>query len=413
MKVCHALQLPDDMQKISRLLQGAARIWWRQHERSGSPKARSTSVETASTKSSDEAVELCGTELKERLQSSDSMYQLMFSAVMLHWFVHNDGSEDKRDLDFATWRSLTLQDDNKEVTETVLRSIHSLICRQFISEFAIAISGKPSVRQKVHGGDEGGGRGIGDEHARKGGAAVEQSSLSQFSSDGVTGWVRIVGGGFFRLSDKATQAEQGHRHESSIFSEVSAASHQSQGLHCLRNEGARKVQPTQSETDEAMGCRGDGLAWLSIFYNILFFSTSQRAGAPYAFLQLPQVRLTSIKRETQIITLTGKQPESSSKIEIFGSSPLGPPANASSSPATESAGSPGTVTTPATAAGNSPSKTTPVNVVLLLPDGRWQELKLPLIELQLQSETELDAWIGHFSKGEATSSTSDIWLEVM
>merc|ERR1719424_545206 len=32
-RVFHMLQLPDDLQKINRLVHGVARIWWRQHER--------------------------------------------------------------------------------------------------------------------------------------------------------------------------------------------------------------------------------------------------------------------------------------------------------------------------------------------------------------------------------------------
>merc|ERR1712060_204416 len=41
------------------------------------------------------------------------------------------------------------------------------------------------------------------------------------------------------------------------------------------------------------------------------------------------------------------------------------------------------------------SSTTPVNIVLLLPDGRWQELNLNKLELRAPTAAELGLWSTH------------------
>ncbi|CAE8633058.1 unnamed protein product, partial [Polarella glacialis] len=85
-QVFHMLQLPDDLQKINRLVHGVARIWWRQHERmvkdskdsSAMPPARASTLggaETGSKRQLHLSEELKGLELKQYLTSSDVLHQ--------------------------------------------------------------------------------------------------------------------------------------------------------------------------------------------------------------------------------------------------------------------------------------------------------------------------------------------------
>merc|ERR1712060_513224 len=54
------------------------------------------------------------------------------------------------------------------------------------------------------------------------------------------------------------------------------------------------------------------------------------------------------------------------------------------------------------------SSTTPVNIVLLLPDGRWQELNLNKLELRAPTAADLGLWSTHLiaaSQGQVARPT--------
>lgn len=350
-----------------------------------------------------------GTKLKGHLASSEILQQLMFSVVLLHWYVHCDGNGTRRHMDYTMWRSLTVEDASDAALDHVLRRIHGNVCKDFIPELEIAIAGRRGGREKVRSGpDEGGGRSLAEQSGDPEGTTQERQGPNLFSSAGVTGWACIVGGGFLRPSGRVGVQNVTYQHTTSIFSEITNATNRLQGPLSFHSEGGPRVHVTPSEREEASGFRGDGLAWLSVFHTILFFSISNRGSAPYAFLQMPQVCISSIKRENLIVTITGKPPSTDLTPRLAGSSP-----GQEASPGSSGPHSP-PVATPCDSPGAEPQRTVPLTIVLLLPDGRWQELKLPQLELQLQSAAELDLWITHFSKNdEGAQSASDIWLEVM
>lgn len=96
-QVFHLLQLPDDLQKIDRLVHGVARIWWRQHERMQKDVIAGSTQPCRRPHSADGTSpqlhlphELTGLELKQYLTGFEVLHQLMFSTVMLHWFMYRE-----------------------------------------------------------------------------------------------------------------------------------------------------------------------------------------------------------------------------------------------------------------------------------------------------------------------------------
>merc|ERR1719377_375460 len=84
--------------------------------------------------------ELVGLELKQYLTSSDVLHQLMFSTVLLHWYIHKDGTGQKREMDFSIWKRLNagIEAGSTDVPEHVQQRVHSIVSRSFIIELAVA-----------------------------------------------------------------------------------------------------------------------------------------------------------------------------------------------------------------------------------------------------------------------------------
>mmetsp|Transcript_73396 Transcript_73396/g.212607 ORF Transcript_73396/g.212607 Transcript_73396/m.212607 type:complete len:584 (+) Transcript_73396:137-1888(+) len=84
-KVFKHFTIPSEMQKIDRLIDGVAQIWWRQHE---SSKEKGSGPDDFDKPFEDEMVEVEGLTLMKHMGSHDNLHQLMFSAVMLHWNLY-------------------------------------------------------------------------------------------------------------------------------------------------------------------------------------------------------------------------------------------------------------------------------------------------------------------------------------
>lgn len=410
-QVFHLLQLPDDLQKINRLIHGVARIWWRQHERlqkeygsasaavrraQGGPQQKRFSEETG------------GLELKQCLNSSDSLHQLMFSTVMLHWFIYKDGMKPLRELPFDVWKRFNagLGIDGAELLDEVQRQIHALVSKAFVPELAVASStngdgtmnpitaavGVRSCEVASGGGpDAGGGHGPADELGSVARERPNTNLLGAFA--GAEGWAQIVGGGFPRPSGLTGSQTVSYQHMSSIFSE---STQNTSGLpkNPLAAAGDANMQsgrrggPTWPEVS-ALGKSKENNVWLSLCYTLLFFSSSPQIGAPYAFVELRRVCVASLDEQSRIATLVGVPDTEEADADLVA-------AGGAASPPLAAAGA-----SSPTARGDAEQPLgpppTPVVIVLLLPDGRWQEVNLPKLELRVDADADLQMWSSHLS----------------
>ncbi|CAE7535252.1 secG [Symbiodinium sp. CCMP2592] len=375
-QVFHMLQLPDDLQKINRLVHGVARIWWRQHERmqresSGAVAPRKPPAMENGALQLSLSQELNGLELKQYLSGSDVLHQLMFSTVMLHWYLYRDGpSGQKKDMDFDTWQRQNrgIETNGTNVPDHVQQQVYALVNKAFIPELAVA-----SAQKKPEGGpDEGGGPGE---------VAPERPTaplLAPFAA--AEGWAQIVGGGFPKPSGAAGVQTVTYSHVSSIFSEVTQGT---SGL--VRSPLAASTTDVSKRTPTGVEAvpgtrmvKRDDFAWLSVVYTLLFFAAHPQTGAPYAFIELRKVSISQMDEGNQELTLVGvADPEDPDADFVAG----GAAPSRRSRP-----GEPG-------------SGSAPVGIVLLLPDGRWQEMSMPKLDLRFPSAESLKMWSNQIMAG--------------
>lgn len=298
--------------------------------------------------------ELCGLELKQYLSGSDVLHQLMFSTVLLHWYLYRDGpNAAKKEMDFATWQRLNrgIETNGTNVPDHVQQQVYTLVNKAFIPELAVA-----SAQRKGEGGpDEGGGPGE---------IAAERPTaplLAPFAA--AEGWAQIVGGGFPKPSGAAGVQTVTYSHVSSIFSEVT---HGNSGI--VRSPLAAGTDLKKSEAPNRMAKRDD-FAWLSVVYTLLFFAAHPQMGAPYAFIELRRVCISHMDEGNQELALVGTlDPEEPDTADF-------------------------------TVARRDPNGVSPVGIVLMLPDGRWQELSMPKLDLRFPSAESLKMWANHIMAG--------------
>lgn len=397
-RVFHMLQLPDDLQKINRLVHGVARIWWRQHERMAKDQhgqaslsgARKPGAQGDAGQGGGQMEELVGLELKQYLTSSDVLHQLMFSTVLLHWYIHKDGSGQKREMEFPVWKKLNsgIEAGSTDVPEHVQQRVHSIVTKGFILELAVATANGRNRGDVGGGPDEGGGHGPGDDWAALVASERPRSPVLSASA-AIEGWTQIVGGGFPKPSGLTGVQTVTYRHMSNIFSEVTNSSgmlksplgfppgegpSSSAGLAGHNSYPAKSVgQPLEAGH---AGPRRDDFTWLSICYTLLFFSASPIVGSPYAFVELQRVTVASVAEDTRTLTLVGVADNEEHDADLAA-------AGGAAREASDTSGK-----------GGGPP---PVVIVLLLPDGRWQEINLPKLELRVPTASELEMWNAHLT----------------
>jgi len=367
-QVCQMLQLPDDLQKINRIVHGVARIWWRQHERMVKdlggqlvPPGGATRLRAHALAPVTEVDELRGLELKRQLASSDTMHQLMFSAILLHWYVYKDAFSPRREMAFSVWQKIHagIEPEASDVPEHVQFQVHAAVCNRFIKELAVAT---PSGRPQGGGPDEGGGHGPGDDPAEKPRSSVLHACAA------IEGWAQMAGGGFPKPTGLQGVQTVTYRHVTSIFSEATTSTGTMKSSSVLGSPGKRG---TTLEANPSAGPKRDDFAWLSLCFTLLFFAASPNAdAAPYAFVELQKVSVQSIQPELRILTIVGTPDPSEQEGAAERQEPVGPC--------------------------NEPvANAPPVVIVLLLPDGRWQELNIQKLELKFPSVPELNQWSSH------------------
>mmetsp|Transcript_99362 Transcript_99362/g.206976 ORF Transcript_99362/g.206976 Transcript_99362/m.206976 type:complete len:755 (-) Transcript_99362:277-2541(-) len=427
-QVFHMLQLPDDLQKINRLVHGVARIWWRQHERVQKDLASGFGTTRRLGQGHGPQLhfsdELVGLELKQYLTSSDALHQLMFSTVLLHWYVYRDGGSTRNDLPYQVWKKMNvgLEEGGGDVPDHIQQQIYAIVCRAFIPELSVApgqaaahdanaaavaaVAASRSGRgggggdvgglllaNRPYGGAESlrviGGPGdaaAGGSVSMFGPRAGHPSSSSTASTpplgvngkpcmltpfSAMEGWAQIVGGGFPRPTGLSGMQTVTYKHVSSIFSEVTHSTsslpfHGSQMMGAGEN-GNGSMHSVATGLPATTG-KLDDHAWLSLCCTLLFFSAPQM-GVPYAFLELKRALVSALDEESRVMTVVGA-PEAEDDLD--------------------SAAGPVAFPLPS-------GRTVPVSIVLLLPDGRWQEMSLPKLDLRLATSEDLQKWTMHLT----------------
>lgn len=357
--------------KINRLVHGIARIWWRHHEVLGKYASKEVlpGGNTILTKMHSKK-EFKGLGLKSHLSNAEVLQQLMFSSIMLHWYIHGDGTLSlKRELDFSAWKNLNRGIDvgGVDIPDCVQRPIFDKFRETFFPQLAVA-------SKSCGNGDAA--AGVADDHGVldecSADTASERSHSHAFlSSASIEGWTEIVGGVFPRPTGLAGVQKEAYKRTSNIFSEVtnSDAGASPFTLAGDNPSGTKVISPNMALQPQM---RKDDCAWLTLCCSLLFFSTSPLASTPYAFVELQQVGIANIDTVSHGFTLV----RASDKEEKAGgiATPLGV----------------STITTVEKAAPGSGQK--PMVIVLLLPDGRWQELSLPKLQLRMRSAAEMEKW---------------------
>jgi len=376
-KVFSLLQVPPDLQKVDRLVRDIARIWWRQHENleedekkhcvnhhaSNSVRAQQDFVEVdAAQHDKSDHTDLEGFELKQYLVSPEALYQLMFSVVMLHWNLYAPSTAKQKPdhrMSLPQWLELNkgLESDGSDVPSHVLRRTFHTVSRGFLPQLAIRGPG-PSD-------DKAEGKGV-------------------FPSASLEGWVRLIGHGF-PVPSAAGSLTYGHI--SSVFSETTpsgrdgASAHSTVPMgHAERSRGWRGVvaQPALTTLDDPLQKvelgTGVNKAWLSLCHNILFFSTSPKDEAPYAFVHLTKTFIQHVDRVDFMVIVAGR-PDDGNPWD----------ANGFDQNFRDDFGDDI----------HSAGLCCPVKLLFLLPDGRWQDFEIARLVLQLQDMESMDNWASH------------------
>lgn len=104
-------------------------------------------------------------------------------------------------------------------------------------------------------------------------------------------------------------------------------------------------------------------------------------GSPYAFIELQKVSIAAVSPESRVLTLVGAAEAEDGDADLAAAGGAGGAAGQAHDSATIAA-----------AAAVPNAGKIPIAIVLLLPDGRWQELSIPKIELRVPTSAELDMW---------------------
>lgn len=340
------MQIPPDFQKIDRLVHTVAQIWWRQHRKAESEKEQRNadcSDNDDAPSEPEETATLNSQTLRRHLSNQETLYQLMFSVVMLHRNIHGSiggsGDECEERVSMTKWLELNRGlGPPGSLLPQFLDSLYKIVSSTFIPQLAIR---DPPCSTRL--------------------ATRPEHSLVRFFAK-AEGWVTVPS--FSSATSAIAHAVEGTEIVG-LFSETVAGDRRS-GNRDVRG-AIRSPAPPPSIKVES----GPVPTWMSLCYTLLLFSSSCSLGdAPYAFVHLPQVRVEAGRRDPTKLSLVGNPDSVTSEEE--------PNKNGGFSKVERSA-----------------PRRPHVVVVFLLPDGRWQDFRLPRLDIQTKSEADFLEWKTH------------------
>lgn len=394
------LQLPEDLQKIDRLVRGLAHVWWRKHkaladgfgdnhlamgpqmaaapsplqilatDKQSHSRSRPMAVTVAVSVEAGELPELTGLDLRQYLAGSDALCQLMLSTVLLHWYVHSNGSGPGRPLPCDAWIALNrgIEVGGMDVPEHVQRRVYAAVCKGFRQELALAApsvearhrvapSGNsvpcmPAVPVVAAGRERGFALVAALESSSPGALRAAEAAVPEAGTPSrplsalsvcatAEGWVQLLGGAL-PCPEGSARGTCEHTASAGLMQGLAATATAGGGSGAVSLKGA-----AQGEVE--------GAVWASLCSIFLLFATSPGpdvSGAPYALTDARHIRVADVVGETRVITLQGL---------------------------------PGK--------GAVEKQEAPITFVVLLSDGRWQEVTLPKLELKVATTEELQAWV--------------------
>merc|ERR1711920_493936 len=111
---------------------------------------------------------------------------------------------------------------------------------------------------------------------------------------------------------------------------------------------------------------------MSLCQSVLFFSVGPGPGTPFAFIHLRTVQFTSIEPPKSLFSIDGGPCNSRSEIP-----------------------------------GDSEDRRIPLQLVFLLPDGRWQSYDVPKLVLEVCDHVQMEAWVLYLTELCSASSVME------
>mmetsp|Transcript_49971 Transcript_49971/g.99229 ORF Transcript_49971/g.99229 Transcript_49971/m.99229 type:complete len:697 (+) Transcript_49971:80-2170(+) len=364
----HAMQMPEDLQMIDRLVRGVALVWWRKHRCASGHNARNPNDAQDCCSNSGELV---GWDLLQYLASSDVLSQLMFSTVLLHWFIYGNGKGHRRELSIQAWLSLNrgIENGGRDVPDHVQTRIHAIVNQQFIPQLALAQLANGSLCCSESEGTDNGNASPADD-PEQGEIVASTLDLDDICQSrrpsapssviamhaAIEGWAQVLNGSVPWPSEEIGMCSGGLP-EASDF--------------------ANGCDPADLVDLGSPGSPEEGFVWASLCYVLIFFAVRPAAdvhGAPHAVLDARRMRIDNVDSQAFIITLKGTPPASSCTGENEDVE------NKKGEDVIERE--------------EAQAKTAPLVLVLLLPDGRWREVLISKLQLKLSTSEEMKAWVG-------------------
>lgn len=433
---------PPDLQKADRILSSVAEVWWRQHNKVSTVSSDSKAEERGSTKSSSgegdaapsdelpdgqEAAacrkELQGVELRKLLGSVWVLHQLLFSALMLHWNMHAPLPRSQR-LSLEAWLDLHhgLRGPKGDLAEDVLEPIYRGI--KASDKVQLWLGNPHSEAAEVLPPQPPDQAAVGAAQPTVAGATAEETS-AVVASARVEGWVRVISSGLPAMLggsgrpglEGSSAMASGAWSDSSdclkvagMLSEATASSRRRppdpgrQGSRTPTHAGARasavvalpscawpnmSSQPlppsgwqTRRSPDEELP-RDPNVApdaiWLSLCHSLLFLSAYPGGSSPFAFVHLQSAQFAGIDPHKSVVSISGAaEPEGA-----------GAPLERPAADAPPKAGA----SPRADAAAGAAAKAQPLQMVFLLPDGRWQAFDVPQLVIEVCDRAQLEGWV--------------------
>jgi hypothetical protein len=360
-KVFANFKVPPDLRKIDRIMHSLAEVWWRQHDRKDGPHAvlraegkLSLVMPNSMSDGSSQAAtgELSGSSLRKLLPSPMVLHQLMFSAMLLHWNLHAPLPDSQR-LTLSEWLELNrgIAGNSGDLPEEVLTPIYRILHDQ--EDVHLQID-PPESQARI---------------SPPGTSAVTDHAQ-------IESWVRVLGSqvrvpkglssthgdvgsvSCVQMSNMLSEATDTARRQRDICPQppLTPTPRQALGVPAGTGSATATFSASKSPPFAAPPQGMPDAAWLSLCSPMLFFSVGPGEGAPFAFVHLQSVRLLGLEPGKCSITIDGGN------------------------------------------AGFSVGKNIPLQMVFLLPDGRWQSFEIPQLEIEICDRSMLEGWMRHLTE---------------
>lgn len=389
-----AFKLPSNLMKVHRLVNSVAVVWWRKHRTL--TKEGLTISENGAKSCVDAGGDLAGLGLLQYLGSPDVLSQLMFSTVMLHWFMHGDVARNfkGRSISLQLWHCLNrgLEEAGADVPDFVQMQIFNRIAQSMFgipelmcsplgpldlqamarsqaaaaaaaaaagavvaAPFAAAdaaagpmpVAGNAGVQQitveiiETSLSEEFLGADYGDLQRRQLGGETALHGLASME-----GWIQLLGG--------AVPAHAKSHAADGTFGELTGATAIQHG------DRAFLTAP------EAPGPPSEGFVWASLCGIFLLFAVSPVAdspqAAPHAVLDARRLHILHADQESCRLSVEG--------LPMKGDLDL----------------------------------TQKIALALLLPDGRWREMCIDKLEFKTPSVEDLRQWQSHIERTQRSAT---------